>query len=137
MWDADARVVPDLLHQQAADVAFLHNKYYKVYLDERAKIRTLNQQYKQLYKLKFEYYTGILDQETLQEKQWKPFSLRVLKTEVPMYLDSDSEMNDLKARIDLQQDKIEYLESIIKLINNRNFQIKNVIDYLRFTNGQI
>lgn len=137
LWDRDSKINVDQLAQQAADVAYLHNKYYKIYLDERARYRALVDQQKHLYKLKYEYYTGILDEETLRERQWPPFSLRVLKADVPMYLESDIEYQALIARVELQKDKVEYLESIIKNINNRNFAIRNVIEWMKWSQGSL
>ena len=33
------------------------------------------------------------------------------------------------------QEKINYVESIIKMINNRGFQIKSAIDWIKFKHG--
>ena len=44
-------------------------------------------------------------------------------------------MIDIQEKIAYQKEKIEYLESIIKTVVNRNFLIKNIIDWRKFTSG--
>ena len=59
----------------------------------------------------------------------------ILKAELPMYLDGDQDMIDLSLKIGLQQEKVDLLESIIKSLINRGFQIKAAIDWHKFTMG--
>ena len=44
-------------------------------------------------------------------------------------------MIDKQEKIEYQKEKINYLESIIKTVVNRNFLIKNIIDWRKFTSG--
>ena len=47
-------------------------------------------------------------------------------------------MSDLikcTAKIEYYQIMLDYLESILKIISNRTYQIKNAIEWQRFTNG--
>ena len=37
----------------------------------------------------------------------------------------------------MSEEKVNYLESIIKTLNNRNFLIKNAIDWRKFTSGAV
>lgn len=136
-WEEDSKVPVDQLQEQAANVAYLHNKYYKIFLQERVTLRSLESARKKMYLDKFEYFTGTIDEARLKERQWKPFALRVLKTEVPMHMEADQDMIALDERIGVQKDKVEFLESIIKQINNRNFQIKNIIEFLRWSQGSL
>jgi GTP-binding protein YchF len=47
----------------------------------------------------------------------------------------DKEIIDMSLKIGLQQEKVELLESIIKSLTNRGFQIKAAIDWYKFTMG--
>ena len=82
-----------------------------------------------------EYYAGTLSKEELTEHGWEPFLTKVIKTERYTYLDSDEDIFRIKANITLMQEKINYVESIIKMINNRGFQIKSAIDWIKFKHG--
>jgi len=52
-----------------------------------------------------------------------------------MYLDSDKDIITNNIRIVNQKEKISFVEEVLKNINQRNFQIKNAIDWRRFTQG--
>ena len=135
MWEHDAKIDEMELGQESLKIPALHHKYFKVYAQEGLTLKNLEYQYKQLYKLKFEYYMGILDQETLTEKQWDPNPLKILKQDLPVYIDSDTDIQTISAKIDIQKQKMSFLESVIKTISNRGFLIKNAIDWERFKVG--
>lgn len=135
MWEHDAKIDEMELGQESLKIPALHHKYFKVYAQEGLTLKNLEYQYKQLYKLKFEYYMGILDQETLAEKQWDPNPLKILKQDLPVYIDSDTDIQTIAAKIDIQKQKMSFLESVIKTISNRGFLIKNAIDWERFKVG--
>jgi hypothetical protein len=59
----------------------------------------------------------------------------VLKTEADELITSDSEWIKLDERVNFQQEKVEYLENIVKIINNRQWQIRAMIDWIKFTQG--
>ena len=67
----------------------------------------------------------------------KPFNLKLLKTDVDKYLDSDPELAKYKQKVDYIQTVVDFLDRTIKQISNRGFQIKNAIDWRKFTSGAI
>jgi len=113
----------------------LHHKYYKMLVKEGLLLKKYEQDYKAMNRLKFEYYMGVLDEETLREHDWEPFQLKVLKQDLSTYIDSDADMQTIQAKIDIQKQKIAFLESVIKMVSNRGFLIKNAIDWERFKVG--
>ena len=52
-----------------------------------------------------------------------------------MYMDADEDIIKLSLKIGVQQEKIELLESIIKTLINRGYNIKTALDWQRFING--
>ena len=84
---------------------------------------------------KYEYYNGKLSQEELDELNWEPFVKRLMKNEVDMYLDSDKDIIQNNVRIINQKEKLAFLEEVLKNVNQRNFQIKNAIEWKKFTQG--
>ena len=80
---------------------------------------------------------GTLDEETLKERNWKPNPRNILKSDIPMHIDADSDIINLTLKIAYQKEKINLLESIIKSIMERGYIIKNVIDWQKFTNGAL
>jgi hypothetical protein len=84
---------------------------------------------------KYEYYNGKLSQEELDELKWEPFMKRLMKNEIDMYLESDKDVIEINMRIFNQKEKLDFIEEIIKNLNQRNFQIKNAIEWKKFTQG--
>jgi hypothetical protein len=90
---------------------------------------------KQLKLDKYEFLTQGPNEET-KDRGWKlPPKGMILKSDIPMYLDSDQEIINQSLKIGYQQEKIELLDSIIKTVMNRNFIIRNAIDWQKFTMG--
>ena len=58
-----------------------------------------------------------------------------MKNEVDMYLDSDKDIIQNNVRIINQKEKLAFLEEVLKNVNQRNFQIKNAIEWKKFTQG--
>ena len=88
--------------------------------------------YQVLYREKWEYYGGKSDAKIYASK---PFDFKVLKADLDKYFDADVDLIRCTAKIEYQQIMLEYLESILKVIQNRTYQIKNAIEWQRFTNG--
>jgi len=114
----------------------LHNKYLNIYLDEKLVLQKLTSEYSIMKRIKWEYYTGKLDREQLEEYGWEPFRLKILKQDIDLYMDSDEELQKLSNRKAYQKEKINYLDAILKSINNRQWNIRNAIEWKKFINGQ-
>ena len=52
-----------------------------------------------------------------------------------MFLDSDIEMQQIRAKISLQTSVVSYLEQVIKIITGRQWNIKSAIEWIKFTQG--
>lgn len=134
-WKVDGKIDETDVARAARNIPELHNKYYRWYVEESLKLRKLRADMSVLKKVKYEYYNGTLDEEELNERGWKPFALRVLKNDIDRYMEADADIINLSLRIGVKQEVVEYLESIVKQINNRNFVLKTIVDWNRFTSG--
>ncbi len=114
----------------------LHSKYLNFLMDEKLRLTKLQHEYKILRKKKWLYYTGKISQEELEEEGWEPFELTILKTDLDKFLDSDEDLQLIDIRIKYKETIVDYLNETIKIINNRQWNIRSAIDWLKFTNGQ-
>jgi hypothetical protein len=135
MWEQDSKMDKTELGDESLKIPLLHHKYYKLFVEEGLLLKKLEQDYKSMYKLKYEYYMGVLDQETLTEMNWEPNSLKILKQDLSIYTDADQDLQRIQAKIDIQKQKLSFLESAIKTVSNRGYLIKNAIDWERFKVG--
>ena len=113
----------------------LHDKYLKIYIDERIKLKSLEFELSKMVRLKNDYYSGRMAQEDLEKLGWEPFLGKILKGEIHSYLEADEDVFRIKTKIVMMEEKINYLDSIVKMINNRGFQIKSAIDWIKFKSG--
>lgn len=76
-----------------------------------------------------------MSKEELDQLGWEPFELNILKTEADELIEADSDWIKLDEKVAFQQEKVDYLENIVKIINNRQWQIRAIIDWIKFTQG--
>lgn len=134
-WRKDSHIDSTELDIESLKIPELHSKYMKIYFSERMKLKGYQFQSKDMMLKKFEHYNGRLSQEELEELGWEPFVKKLMKNEIDMYVDADKDIINVKMRIAAQEEKIDFLEEVIKHLNQRNYQIKNAIEWRRFTNG--
>jgi hypothetical protein len=134
-WEKDSKIDNTELADESLKIPQLHSKYYKMYLAERLQCKKMKSEFKQLYRTKFEYYNGTISDEELNDLGWEPFALRVLKADIPIYIDADSDLITLQSKIDIQEEKVNFLESAIKSLTARGYNIKSAIEWIKFTQG--
>ena len=135
MWKEDSAINETALTYEAGRIPVLHHKYYNLYVIETLKLKKLKSDMVMLQKEKSEYYGGIMTPERMKELGWKPYQLKVLKSDVPKIVDQDKDIIDFNLQIGYFETLVKFLEDILKQINNRNFVIKNMIDWNKFTSG--
>ena len=135
MWSLDCDIDRTELGQEALKIPKLHSKYLRHYTEERLILRKLEEEKRELIKMKHDYYRGIMPEEDLKANGWEPFQLNVLKSDVPMHIDADQDVIKINLRMAMQSEKVDALESIIKSISNRGYLIKSAVDYEKFKVG--
>ena len=137
LWSSDSVIDDTELDAESIKIPEIHNKYLKIFSDEKLRLVRLYSKSKELRRLKWLYYTGKLDEQTLKNLEWDVFDLDVKKNrhDLEMFIESDKDFLELLEKISYQKEKIEYLESIVKSLNTRGFQIKNAIEWKKFTMG--
>lgn len=134
-WEKDSEIDKTNLAEESLIIPKLHHKYYTMFVAERTVLRRLEAEFKKLKLEKYEFYTQGPTEET-KEKGWRmPARGLILKADIPMYMESDQEIIDLSLKIGMQQEKVEFLESVIKSLQTRGYIIKNAIDFIKFTMG--
>jgi hypothetical protein len=137
MWLEDCRIDDLKLDAESLKIPNLHAKYFQFYNQQLLSFKKLQSDFNVLNKRKWEYYSGKCDQAQLEEYGWEPFQFKILKSDLSIYLDGDHELNELRDKINYQKTKVDYIENIIRTLNGRGYLIKNAIDFLRFSHGQL
>lgn len=134
-WSKDSEVDRTELGNEATRIPQLHSKYFKIFSTERLKLRQQELLSKQLYTDLWEYYQGNFDYEMCEEKGWEPFQLKILKSDIGLYIDRNQDWVDTQLKLAMQKEKVDFLESIIKSLNNRGFNINAAINWEKFKVG--
>lgn len=132
LWEEDSKIDPDNLHNESIKVPLLHAKYYKIYNNIILLKKIEENNYKILKKDKWMYFSGKAEPEIYKKD---PFDYKVLKADIDKYMDADKDLIKSATKIDYYQTMLNYLDSILKTIQNRTYQIKNSIEFLKFTAG--
>jgi len=133
MVDVDLKIDDTELDIESIKTPQIHNKYLKFYTQFCLQLKKVRDERKSLYRDKWEYYTGKSPPEVYQEK---PFDLKILRTDVPIYLDADPELQEIGQKEEYIKMMVEYTERILKEINNRNWTIRNTIEWKKFLHGE-
>ena len=126
MWEKDSQLNDEKLDHDSLEIPKLHAKYLRLYnsfttLRDQAELDV-----KRTYRLRWEYYTG---------KAEKPFPLKLIKTDVPIYLEADEVYSKSVLKLKYYNQMVEALKAIMQAINNRSFYIKNAIEFAKFLKG--
>ena len=132
--DKDLKLDDTELDSESARIPLLHNKYLQHFNKFSLLLKKAQQDYSGLVREKWEYYTGKADESVYREK---PFDLKVLKSDVHIYIDSDEDIQKADQKVAYLNTVAKYLEQILRSINSRTFLIKNMIEWKKFTSGAI
>lgn len=124
------------LDTESLKIPQLHGKYLNFLMDERLAMRKAEHDYNVMMRIKWEYYTGKMSQEELTQRGWEPFSLKILRNDLDLYMNADEDLSKLSQRFLYQKEKVSLLEEVVKELNTRHWKIRNAIEWRRFTNGQ-
>jgi hypothetical protein len=133
-WKIDGVIDKTELGDESIKKAKLHHKYYEILIKERLKLKKLDSQLRSLKFEKYEYFTQGASEEHIQ-KGWKPLRKIIIKSEVSMYMDADEDIINMNLCISEQQEKVDLLMDILKVIHNRGFDVRNAIEWQKFTMG--
>jgi len=138
-WSKDCEIDDIELDRSSLEVPKLHAKYTDMLTDKLLTLQSLNLKMSTLQKNKWLWYTGKIDQNTLEHLGWgdDPFDgLKILKGDYKTFLDADNDVQQMKSKIFYIETTIDYLKGCIENIKWRHQTIKNTIEWRKFMAGQ-
>lgn len=134
-WAVDTKIDDLNLDLESIKVPVLHGKYLALLSKERAKVREMQASKKTLTRLLTSYYTGKATQDELDKLGREQFLERVIRGDIEDRITNDPAMVKLESMLGTHQEAVMVLEEIMRSINSRGFQIKNVIEWRKLTVG--
>lgn len=135
LWSEDCYIDKSELAVESLKIPSLHHKYYKIYVSEKIMYKKMENDHKELMKRKYDYLTGKFSDDDYAATGWPVQNKIILKSDIPIHMDADKDLCNSLLKLAAQKEKADFLESIIKTLKDRNFTIKNAVDFLRWTSG--
>ena len=133
MWERDSKIDPDNLHLESLKIPGLHSKYYNLYNTLKLLNEKAHTEFSSVKLERYQYYSGKSPAEVYVEEPF-PYKVRD-KESMKQYIDADTKIQEKLLKVKYYEIMLSFLEEVIKSINNRTFQIKNAIEWQRFTAG--
>jgi len=138
MWKKDSPIDEMNLDTASQQSAKLHSKYLELLSVNKLQLRKKELEFKVLLKNKWLWYNGKMSKQQMDELGWSydpTDGLKILKGEMDYYYDSDKEIQEATARIEYLKTLIDTLQEIMENIKWRHQNIKNMIEWRKFTSG--
>ena len=136
MWEKDCVINHTQLTHESLKTPQLHSKYLGILMSCKSKIIKLDNEYRDMRYTKFRYYRGEMTKDELTSKGWDQYQgVKPLKSDMESFLDGDNDLLRIKQKIEYYGNMIYQLESIMKQISSRDWQIRNAIENQKFLAG--
>ena len=137
-WANDCKIDETNLGHESARTPLLHSKYLNYLSSTRLNLRKAESDYLNMRRKKYRYYRGEMTQTELDEEEWSQWQgNKPLKNEMDEFLQVDTDLVSLQDKIEYFKTVLYQLEQIIRSLNSRTWDIKNSIEWTKFTNGMM
>tara|TARA_B100000519_G_scaffold195085_1_gene199689 strand:- start:573 stop:992 length:420 start_codon:yes stop_codon:yes gene_type:complete len=129
MWEEDSRIDDKDLDNESLNIPNVHQKYLNIYSKEKRKMSDLKTHWKILFQQRWEVVIS-------KNGKAPEHNIRLSKTELERhYVAADEILQKAEKIMNEQEGKVEYLKSVLSMIENRSFHINNAISWRKFVAG--
>jgi len=132
----DLKIDSTELAIESVNTPQIHNKYLLFLKKHKEALAEDERTLRVMKKYKWLYYTGKLSKEELDQFKWEPFDLNILKTDVDKFIDADDDVIKLERQITEKKELVCYLDGVVKIVANRQWNIRSAIEWIKFSHGQ-
>ena len=132
----DLKIDSTELAIESVNTPQIHNKYLIFLKKHKEALAEDERTLRVMRKYKWLYYTGKLSKEELERFKWEPFDLNILKTDVDRFIDADDDVIRLERQITEKKELVSYLDGVVKIVGNRQWNIRSAIEWIKFSHGQ-
>lgn len=137
-WKQDSKIDETNLGRAAARTPELHAKYLNLLTSAKLQHRKAESDYLKLRRVKYRYFRGELSRDELQSLGWEQYQgIKPIKNEMDEFMATDEDLIQSQDKLEYLKTVLLQLESILKSLHSRTWDIKNSIEWTKFTNGLI
>jgi hypothetical protein len=134
-WETDSNMDQTEPSKELLRIPILHSKYLNILTKHKIASKKAHFDYLRMRKIKWEYFTGKMSKEELDEYGWEPFQF-ALKSDINTYLEADGDLIKLLEKKVYHEEAISVTESIMSELKQRTWQLRDFISWEKFVNGQ-
>ena len=134
-WETDSQMDQTEPSKELLKIPLLHSKYLNILTKHKIASKKAHFDYLRMRKIKWEYFTGKMSKEELDEYGWEPFQF-ALKSDINTYLEADGDLIKLLEKKVYHEEAISVVESIMAELKQRTWQLRDFISWEKFVNGQ-
>lgn len=135
-WEADSVVDTTRLGDESSRNPVIHAKYISYLTSTKIRHRKAISSLLMLKADKMRYYKGEMTKQELDDRGWPQYQgIKPLKSEMDGILQVDRDMITQEDRVAYLAAMVAQLESILKAINSRTWDIRNSIEWVKIQNG--
>jgi hypothetical protein len=135
MWESDAMIDQTEPSKELLKIPRYHSKYLAILTKHRIASKKAHFDYLRMRKVKWEYFTGKMSQDELNEYGWEPFQF-ALKSDITTYLEADADLIKLLEKKVYHEEVVSVLESVMNELKQRTWQLRDFIGWEKFIGGQ-
>jgi len=135
MWESDAVIDQTEPSKELLTIPVYHSKYLGVLTKHKIASKKAHFDYLRMRKVKWEYFTGKMSQDELNEYGWEPFQF-ALKSDINTYLEADKDLIKLLEKKVYHEEVVSVIESIMAELKQRTWQLRDFISWEKFVGGQ-
>jgi len=135
-WAKDCAIDDDHLDRESTRTPNLHSKYLNHLIKHKMLLAKTKGEHNHLRTKKFRYYRGEMSRDELSNAGWEQWQgLKPLKNEMNEFLEGDNDLIQTSMKIEYYQGIVDFLESVMRAIGSRDWQIRNAIQWKQFISG--
>jgi hypothetical protein len=134
-WETDSVMDQTEPSKELLRIPVLHSKYLNILTKHKIASKKAHFDYLRMRKVKWEYFTGKMSKEELDQYGWEPFQF-ALKSDITTYLEADGDLIKLLEKKVYHEEVISVIESVMAELKQRTWQLRDFISWEKFVNGQ-
>jgi len=135
MWESDAVIDQTEPSRELLKIPVYHSKYLGILTKHKIASKKSHFDYLRMRKVKWEYFTGKMSEDELEQYGWEPFQF-ALKSDINTYLEADKDLIKLLEKKVYHEEVISVIESIMAELKQRTWQLRDFISWEKFIGGQ-
>ena len=135
-WAVDCKIDELELGKATIKTAELHSKYLNHLSNFKLQLRKSEAAFFKLRRIKQQYWRGELSKQELDALGWEQWlGNKPLKQDMQEMVESDDDLQEQMNKVEYIKTVCDFLDRVMRSINSRTWDIKNGIEWTKFTNG--